>query len=141
MIEALKTVFLVSAAVWAWCIVLWGWPGWPFEFVPHAQDATPALPGIPTNQDLAQILHHFEKIFSSWAQHANFTLIAGVGVVWIVAWMAIKLTKIHVESPRQIHYHGTGAWQGQELEQHTEPPLQLEPPSDEIRARLPVRKT
>jgi hypothetical protein len=128
---ALYTAFLVSAAIWAWLIVLFGWPGIPFDHVPHAQDAAPAL---PTNHDLGVILQHYEKIFSSWAQHANLTLIAGVGVVWIVAWMAIKLTKVHVENPRVVH-HYHGEWRGHELEQKTTTPLAIEPPSNK---QLPV---
>jgi hypothetical protein len=130
---AFSTLLLTAAAIWAWCIVLWGWPGNPFEFVPspHAQDAAPA---VPTNHDLAVILQHYEKIFQSWAQHANLTLIAGVGVVWIVCWMAVKLTRIHVENPRVIH-HYHGEWRGQELEQKMTPAL--EAPREEAR-RLPV---
>jgi hypothetical protein len=129
---AFSTLFLVAAAIWAWCIVLWGWPGWPFEFVPGAQ--TPAAPAIPTNQDLTVILHHYERIFSKWAQHADLQLIAMVGIVWIVCWMAIKLTRIHVENPRVIHhYHGER--RGQELEQKMTPAL--EAPREEAR-RLPV---
>ena len=130
----MQTMFLTAAAIWAWCIVLFGWPGMPFEFAPRAQDVTPAAPALPTNQDLQQILHHFEKIFSSWAQHANFTLLALVGVVWIVAWMAITLTRVHVENPRVIHHHH-GEWQGHELESQMTPPKQLEPPRN---STLPV---
>jgi hypothetical protein len=128
---AFSTLFLVAAAIWAWCIVLWGWSGNPFEFVPgpHAQDAAPAA--LP--HDLTIILQHYEKIFQSWAMHANLQLIAGVGVVWIVAWMAIKMTRIHVENPRVIH-HYHGEWRGQELEQKMTPPKQLEAEP----SRLPV---
>jgi hypothetical protein len=130
---AFSTIFLAAAAIWAWCIVLFGWPGNPFEFVPslHAQDAAPA---IPTNHDLTVILQHYERIFHAWAQHANLQLIAGVGVVWIVAWMAIKMTRIHVETPRVIHYYH-GERRGQELEQKMTPAL--EAPREEAR-RLPV---
>jgi len=132
----MQTAFLVAAAVWAWCIVLFGWPGWPFDHMPYAQDATPALPAIPTNQDLTIILQHYEKIFSSWAQHANLTLIAGVSVVWIVAWMAIKLTKVHIENPRVIHHH-YGEWRGHELEQKMTPPLEIESQDNK---QLPVNQ-
>jgi len=119
----MQTFLTVAAAVWAWCIVLWGWPGNPFEFVAQ----TPATPAIPTNQDLTVILHHYERIFSKWAQHADLQLIAMVGTVAIVCWMAIRLTRIHVENPRVIH-HYHGAWQGHELEQKMTPPKQLESP-------------
>ncbi len=128
--EFFKTWLLVSAAAMAWLFILFGWPVVEFQHTARAQDAppvTPALPSIPTNHDLALILQHYEKIFASWAQHANITVFAGVGVVWIVAWMAIKMTRIHVENPRVIH-HYHGEWRGHELESQMTPPKQLEPP-------------
>jgi hypothetical protein len=139
--EFFKTWLLVSAAAMAWLFVLFGWPVVEFQHTARAQDAPPATPAlpIPTNHDLALILQHYEKIFASWAQHANLTVLASVGVVWIVAWMAIKMTRIHVENPRVIH-HYHGEWRGQELESQMTPPRQLEPPRDETRARLPVRQ-
>jgi hypothetical protein len=127
--EFFKTWLLVSAAAMAWLFILFGWPVVEFQHTARAQDAppaTPALPSIPTNHDLALILQHYEKIFASWAQHANITVLVGVGVVWIVAWMAIKMTRIHVESPRVVH-HYHGEWRGQELESQMTPPKQLEP--------------
>lgn len=126
--EFLKTWLLVSAAVMAWLFVLFGWPVVEFQHTARAQDApaAPALP-IPTNHDLTVILQHYEKIFQSWAQHANLTLIAMVGIVWIVVWGMIKLTRVHVENPRIVH-HYHGEWRGQELESQMTPPKQLEPP-------------
>ena len=137
--EFFKTWLLVSAAAMAWLFILFGWPVVEFQHTARAQDvtpATPALPAIPTNQDLTIILQHYEKIFSSWAQHANLTLIAGVGVVWIVAWMAIKLTKVHIENPRVIHHH-YGEWRGHELEQKMTPPLEIESQDNK---QLPVNQ-
>jgi len=140
MIEALKTYFLVIFVAWVWCVVIWGWPGNPFELIAKAQDAAPAAPAppIPTNHDLAVILQHYERIFQSWAQHANLTLIAGVGVVWIICWMAIRLTRIHVENPRQIHHHYYGEERGHEIEQKMTTPLQIEPMHEKVRAKLPA---
>lgn len=127
--EFVKTLTLVWLAVMAWVVIIFGWP--IIRPVAQAQAAAEAAPS-----DLAQVLRHFEKIFSSWAQHANLTLLTMLGIVWAVVWMAVKLTRIHVDNPRVIHYHG--AWQGQELDRKMTPPL-LEAPREEIRGKLPVK--
>jgi hypothetical protein len=66
-------------------------------------------------------------------------LIAMVGIVWIVCWMAIKLTRIHVENSRQIHHHHYGGEErGHEIEQKMTTPLQIEPMHEKVRAKLPA---
>lgn len=135
--EFFKTWLLTSMAILAWLFILFGWSVVEFQHTARAQDATPvtpALPALPTNHDLALILQHYEKIFASWAQHANLTVLAGVGVIWIVVWGMIKLTRVHVENPRVVH-HYHGEWRGQELESQVTPPKQLEPPRN---STLPV---
>jgi glycerol-3-phosphate acyltransferase PlsY len=98
-----------------------------------AQQA-PTAPAAPP-PDLSQLLQHMEKIFSSWATHSNLVALCFVGVVWIVAWMAVKLTKLHVENPRHVYYDDMrrGALE------HA-PPVALERPRGEAeyRPKLPA---
>jgi hypothetical protein len=99
----------------------------------------PALPA-PALPDLQQLLSHYEKIFSSWAMHSNFVAVCMVGVVALVVWMAIKLTQLHVENPRHVHYYDSQRSRALEhgLQERV---FELEKPRDEeaYRANLPVK--
>lgn len=132
--QAFSSISLAALAVWAWCIVLFGWPGWPFEIMPSPVAQTPPAAPAPTLPDLDIILRHYEKIFSAWAAHANLTLLCGVGVVGIVAWMAVKLTKQHTENPRIVYY----VVRPEDIPSLGAPPPRAIAPPNEERRNLPA---
>jgi hypothetical protein len=93
---------------------------------------TTGPPAMPTD------IEHLVKIFDSWAGHSNFVAACFVGVVAIVAWMAIAITRLHVENPRTVYYHPLPP--DSTLPPYQQPPL-LEPPKEKYRGNLPVKQS
>jgi hypothetical protein len=122
---------LIASAITA--VVLCAvWLAFAKSSQPALAQQAPAAPAAPL-PDLSQMLHHMEKIFNSWAMHSNFVALCFTVIVGIVAWMAIQITKLHVQNPRQVYYDPRA------LERQPSPPL-LERPreEEEYRGKLPV---
>ena len=79
------------------CIALSAaWLAFAKSSQPAVAQQAPTAPAPPL-PDLSQMLQHMEKIFSAWAMHSNFVALCFTVIVGIVAWMAVKITKLHVE--------------------------------------------
>jgi hypothetical protein len=119
---------LIASAITA--VVLCAvWLAFAKSSQPALAQQTPAVPATPTIPDM----QHIVKIFESWAFHSNFVALCMTIIVGFVCWMAIQITKLHVQNSRQVYYDPRA------LERQPSPPL-LERPreEEEYRGKLPV---